>query len=213
MENNYMTETEALAQYEPMVHYLVKKCNCGTNAIVAHDDLVQEGRIAILIALKNYDDSKGTSLTTWIYNNIQYAIYSYQKKNASAFTGGNYLYDAMNKAGDDIDGLIDFGISKKTALSALYLKNQCAELQSCVAEDEDAVEDFKSVDTFPWRKFLTNDEVSVVSSYFGFDNQDRMTFDEIGRVMGKSRKVISHMLNMALVKLRHIPGVETYYFA
>ena len=37
-----------------------------------------------------------------------------------------------------------------------------------------------------------------------------MTMREIGKHLGKSRKAVSYMINKAIVKLRHVPGIEAY---
>ncbi len=211
MKVNGLTVDEALVKYEPMVHRIVS--GASTSVVCTYDDLAQEGRMAIVVAFQNYDPSKGASLTTWMYCMIKDAIAEYQKQNLSILSGGSYLQNVLRKAGQDAttEEIMEFGVSKKTAMAATQLKNSFA------AADYDSLEtylgaedmDHTSLDALDWRSCLTPTEQYVVGNYYGFNGQ-RQTMTEIGKALGKSRKSISYMLNKAIVKIRHIPGIEEY---
>ena len=208
-----ITLEEALRKYEPMVHRFVNTAH--TNHVCSKDDLCQEGRMAIVIAFQNFDPSKGASLTTWTYHMIKDAILEYQKQHLSILSGGAYLQGILRKAGHDasIEEIMEFGVSKKTALAAAYVRDSFStvdydELSTVVGHD--GVES-PSIDSLDWRAYLNEAEQFAVGNYFGFNGR-RMTMSEIGKIMNKSRKSVSYTINKALVKLRHIEGIEMYAF-
>jgi RNA polymerase sigma factor (sigma-70 family) len=217
MENKFVnvvegiTLEEALKKYEPMVHRFVKTAH--TNHVCSKEDLCQEGRMAIVIAFQNFDPSKGASLTTWTYHMIKDAILEYQKQHLSILSGGAYLQGILRKAGQDasIEEIMEFGVSKKTALAAAYIKESFSsvdfeELSTMVGEDGF---EKQALESFDWRSHLTEQEIYAVGNFFGF-NGPRMTMQEIGQAMGRSRKSVSYMINKAIVKLKHVPGIEEY---
>lgn len=208
-----ITLEEALKKYEPMVHRFVNMAN--TNHVCSKDDLCQEGRMAIVIAFQNFDPSKGASLTTWTYHMIKDSILEYQKQHLSVLSGGAYLQGILRKAGYDasIEEIMEFGVSRKTALAATYIKESFStvdydELSTYVGDEGVKT---NNLDSFDWKKHLNKAEIFAISNYYGFEGP-RKTMGEIGRVMGKSRKSVSYMINKALVKLRKVPGIEYYAF-
>lgn len=206
-----VTLDEALKKYEPMVHRFVNSAK--TNHVCSHEDLCQEGRMAIVVAFRHFDPEHGASLTTWMYHMIKSAIIEYQKKHLSVLSGGAYLQNILRKAGQDasVEEIMDFGVSKKTALAASYVKSSYStenydELSSFVGEDCFEASD---VESLPWRKYLNEQEIFAVGNFYGFGGE-KMTMQEIGDHLGKSRKAVSYMINRALVKLRKIEGIEDY---
>lgn len=208
-----ITLEEALKKYEPMVHRFVNTAH--TNHVCSKDDLCQEGRMAIVIAFQNFDPNKGASLTTWTYHMIKDAILEYQKQHLSVLSGGAYLQSVLRKAGHDasVEEIMEYGVSKRTALAASYVKESFStadydELSTLVGDDG-----FEAcaLDSFDWKSYLTEAEIFAVGNFYGF-NGDRMTMQEIGEKLGKSRKSVSYMINKALNKLKRVPGIEEYAF-
>ena len=208
-----ITLEEALKKYEPMVHRFVNSAH--TNCVCSKEDLIQEGSMAIVVAFRNYDPSKGASLTTWTYHMIKDAIIEYQKQHLSVLSGGAYLQGILRKAGQDasVEEIMEFGVSKKTALAAAYVKDSFSVVDydelSTVIGDSDVRHNM--FETFDWEQYLTEPEIYAVGNFFGF-NGHRMTMREIGEKMGKSRKAVSYMINRALVKLKHVDGIADYMF-
>ena len=207
-----ITVDEALQKYEPMVHRFVNAAR--TNHVCSYEDLVQEGRLAIVVAFQNYDPDKGASLTTWTYHMIKDSIAEYQKQHLSILSGGSYLQSILRKAGKDatIEEIMEYGISKKTAMAATYIKDSFStadyeELATVIGDDGLKT----NLDSLDWQKYLTKSEVFAVENFFGF-NGDRMTMAQIGDKIGKSRKGVSYLLNKAINKLKRIPGIEEYAF-
>ena len=208
-----ITLEEALKKYEPMVHRFVNTAH--TNHVCGKEDLIQEGRMAIVIAFQNYDPTKKATLTTWVYHMIKDAILEYQKQHLSILSGGAYLQSILRKAGHDasIEEIMEFGVSKKTALAATYIRESFStvdydELATMVGDDD---VEHNALESFNWKDYLTEPEIFAVGNYFGF-NGGRMTMGEIGERMGRSRKSVSYLINKALVKLRKVDGVEDFAF-
>lgn len=208
-----ITLEEALKKYEPMVHRFVNTAH--TNHVCSKEDLCQEGRMAIVIAFQNFDPEKGASLTTWTYHMIKDAILEYQKQHLSILSGGAYLQSILRKAGKDasVEEIMEYGVSKQTALAAHYVKDSFStadydELATMVGDDG---LETRALDAFNWQAYLTETEIFAVGNFYGF-NGPRMTMQEIGDKLGKSRKAVSYMINKALVKLKKAPGIEEYAF-
>ena len=64
-----------LKQYERLVHKLARKF-AFTAASSTHDDLVQEGNIGLLNAMRTFDPLQGTKFITWAYYHIRGSITS-----------------------------------------------------------------------------------------------------------------------------------------
>jgi RNA polymerase sigma factor (sigma-70 family) len=204
---------ELLTKYESMVHGLVRKAT--TSAVCGYEDLCQEGRMAIINAYQTYDDNKGASFDTWVYNNIKNALLEYQKNNLGFLSGGEYLYAAIKKAGKNasVEDLMKLGLSRKTAAASFYFMLQPATYgEAFNMIDRKAAAQLKEIESFgsDYRKYLTEKEIFAIEHYFGLDNQDFLTMEDIGKILGKSRKAVSYLINQAIVKLRHVQGIEEY---
>jgi RNA polymerase sigma factor (sigma-70 family) len=68
-------EIEIVNKYERLVHKLARKFAFTANTFT-HEDLVQEGRIGLLQALRTYDPLQGTKFITWAYYHVRGAITS-----------------------------------------------------------------------------------------------------------------------------------------
>jgi RNA polymerase sigma factor (sigma-70 family) len=202
-----------LDQYDKMVHKFVREA--ATNAVCDPEDLYQEGRLAIIKAYDSYDDSKEASFNTWAYHCVKDAILEYQKQHLGFLSGGAYLYGAMKKAGKDatIEDLMELGLSKKTALVSTYFNMKPAQYGECFnMADPKQKAQLEELETFKldYRKYLTEKEIFAIEHYFGLRYADAITMEEIGKHLGKSRKAVSYLINQAIVKLRHINGIEMY---
>ncbi len=66
---------EILEKYNRLLHKLARKFSF-TAPSHQHEDLVQEGRIGIINAIKTYEDDRGASFMTWAYYHIRGAVVS-----------------------------------------------------------------------------------------------------------------------------------------
>ena len=206
-----------LDQYENLIHKFVGEAirKSATNAVCDPEDLYQEARMAIIQAYDSYDDEKGASFNTHIYNRVKYAILEYQKHNLGFLSGGEYLYQAMKKAGPDatIEDLMELGLSKETALVSTYFKLKPCQYGECFNRaDRKAREQLEEIEKhmFDYKKYLTEKEIFAIEHRFGLGYCDVLTMEEIGKHLGKSRKAVSYLINQAIVKLRHADGIEEF---
>lgn len=219
MENKIidgLTLEDALVQFEPMVHRLVNSAK--TNYVCNYEDMVQEGRVAIIEAFNNYDSDKGASLTTWVYRYISGAILDYQKANLSILSGGHYLQDALRKTGPNatVEDLLALGYTKSTAIASTYINESYTgadydQIKDFI-EDPHRMEDNLALGFFDWRKYLTEKEATVLSYIYGFDGCEPLPQTEIARKMGLNRKTIKSTIDRAINKLRHCPEIGDYAF-
>ena len=207
-----MSLEQALEKYEPMIHRFLKSAK--TNTACTYEDLCQEGRMAIITAYKTYDPSKGASFTTWAYHMIRDSLIEYQKQNLSLLSGGQYLHNVLKKAGEDatVEQIMSFGVSEKTARQAQILKNSYStapleDLVNYISCEEDVTETVEHLD---WRSVLDPLEQKIISDLFGFDGP-RKSLQDIAKDLHISRKSASYHKEIALSKLRHMPGIEAYF--
>lgn len=71
---------ETLEKYDALVHRLARKFS-GVAPQLSHEDLVQEGRIGLLKAMKTYDPTYNTRFITWAYYQIMGQITRCQRFN------------------------------------------------------------------------------------------------------------------------------------
>jgi len=206
-----LTLEQAVEKYEPMVHHFVN--SAFTNYVCNKEDLIQEGKLAIVVAFKNFDPEKGASLTTWTYHMVRDAILEYQKHHLSILSGGHHLLSILKKAGEDasVEEIMDFGVSYQTAVAATYIKGSTVTTEYNDIAALIGAEDVESnlLNAIDYKAHLDANEAYTIFHFFGFDGQ-RMSLKEIGEVLGKSQRAVSYMLNKALNKLRRIPGIEDY---
>lgn len=75
-----MKDTEILNQYEPLIHKIAYQFKTVAPQL-SHEDLVQEGKIGLLLAISTYDPSYNTKFFTWAYYKVLGAITSCRKFN------------------------------------------------------------------------------------------------------------------------------------
>lgn len=226
IEKNYIGGTdveitdEIVAGYVNMVHKLMQKIPC--NTVCNKEDLFQEGVLSIVEGLIKYDPYKGASLNTWMYHCISDRLADFCSKNFSHLSGGKYFYRAVKKwqAANDtfelptIKQLQETGVSAKTATALEYYWKQPSmygpqlnmvdrETKKRFSEVEGLLPDLSQV--------LTSDENFAIQYYFGFHGYS-LTMREIGQHLNKSRKAVSYLINKALVKIKHEPEIEAYFF-
>ena len=210
-----MTIDDAVQKYERMVYKVVNSAN--TNAVCNAEDLIQEGYMAIVEAFNTYDPEKGTAFSTWVYRYITGAILDYQKIHLNTLAGGAYLQSVMRKAGPDAtpEDLIALGCRKETAYASTYINENFAAADYEALEelicDGDSMFDKMALKLFDWRKHLTEEEVFVLESYYGF-NGESIPQTEIAKVLGKHRRTVGDIIQRALMKLRRNPDVVDYAF-
>lgn len=201
-----------IRQHSGFLHKCVSEAS--TNAVCDYEDLEQEGRMAVVHAYRTFDPEKGP-LNAWVCRCIKDAILDYQKNNLRFLSGGEYLQAAMKKAGPDatIEDIMAQGVSKETALVSTYFNLRPAQYGEALnLIDIKAKHQMEEIEAchLDYKKYLTEKEVFAIEHRFGLGYCDVLTMEEIGKRLGKSKKAVSYLINQALVKLRHVKGIEEY---
>jgi RNA polymerase sporulation-specific sigma factor len=68
-----------LKQYTPLVHKIVNKY-CFMAPRHSREDLVQEGLIGVVKAIRTFDPERGNRFMTWIYPNVRIAVQGAARK-------------------------------------------------------------------------------------------------------------------------------------
>jgi RNA polymerase sporulation-specific sigma factor len=71
--------TSIVNQYTPLVHKIVNKY-AWMSPTHSREDLVQEGLVGIVKALKTFELSRGYRFMTWVYPNVRLAVQSVARK-------------------------------------------------------------------------------------------------------------------------------------
>ena len=71
--------TAIVKQYTPLVHKIVNKY-AWMSPSHSREDLVQEGLMGIVKALRTFDIERGNRLMTWVYPNVRIAVQSAARK-------------------------------------------------------------------------------------------------------------------------------------
>lgn len=218
--NNEYVET-----HQNIVYKIINKYSYYNSALCNKEDFFQEGMLGMAKAFATYDSQKGASLETWITRCVKDSVAEYIKKNSHCFSGGAYLHNARRKLSKELgcditdvttDMLIQYAaVSKKTA-SALSLY----QLDTVSYGPELALIDYKSKQQFnrigslieDLPKYLNPQEIDMITKYFNLDGEGSNTMRGIGESCGKSRKAVSYAINRILFKLKHVPGIEDYWF-
>lgn len=210
-----LTIEEILVKFEPMVHKIVNSAK--TNAVCNTEDMVQEGRIAIIKAFHDYDVDRKNAFSTVAHRYITTAIVDYQKKHLSVLSGGSYLQEMIKKAGPDAtkEDLLAMGLRQNTVHAASYIKDSFTTVEYDALYNTPVIEDDfidrLALEFFNWRQYLDEREIFVVENHFGF-NGEALPSTVIGRSLGVHRKTVINILNRALNKIRHAPDISDYAF-
>ena len=88
--NNEEKELQVIKQFEPAIYKAAH--NATRNNVCCFEDLVQEGRIATLIAYRQFDSNriKGQRLEAYIKRYIRYYMLEYQKNHISSMSHTAY---------------------------------------------------------------------------------------------------------------------------
>lgn len=211
--NQPPTIEDALRQYEGMVKHFVD--SAAKNYVCGEEDLMQEGRMAIINAYNTYNPQKGAAFSTWVYKKVRGSILDYQKKNLYSISGGTYLRQAIRDLGDDVsvDKLMQLGISRKTAV----LYESVSQMVYLQVEDlydlEDTSFNFEHYemlwDIKNWRKYLTEKQIAAFELHFGFNSRgEGITILETAKMLDSSYRGTIKLIKAGITKLREMLEVQ-----
>lgn len=199
------TAEEALIKYEDMIYRLIKQYP--NNPVCNAEDMVQEGRCAIVDAFYTYNPDYQAQLGTWTYRRIKDALSNFFKKNSRCLAGGSSLYQKIKDQES-----CDDEISQR--LKESFVTQNLDDLANMIGDDDVKMQGAGQFEGFDWRKYLTEDEITVIEYKFGFYGGKPMRAKDIGEIMGgRSAKSVEYLWHQALPKLQRIPGIEDFFFA
>ena len=178
-----------IEQNKGIIYKLVNKFYVEKTNSIDKEDLEQEGFIGLITAADKYklDIEKPCKFITyavyWIYQKINRFM---QNKNTNEETSLNTPTgeDEGKELMDYIEG-VDY--SYENVEDKIYNQQLHKDLEVVMEE------------------YNTLKEREVLKLRYGFDNNKRMTFEELGEVYNVSRTMINNIENTALRKIRQAP--------
>ena len=124
-----MCEKQALIDFDLMALKLSRKYSCQGE----FDDLYQMAKISIIEAIRTYDSSKGTKLSTYVFSSIIFNLKNYNAKNKSIIYQPSYALQKAERVDFEVvDSLssdnnfskVDFKLLLEHAMSTLTEKQR-----------------------------------------------------------------------------------------
>lgn len=95
-----LTEEEAIKRYESLIRKFAIKYAHGWSVEI--EDLVQEGRIAVALAVRDYDPSKGAAFITFAYTRIRASMQHCLRDRGRIIRIPGWLQDRPNRNMDEL---------------------------------------------------------------------------------------------------------------
>lgn len=209
------------------------------NCSMDYDDLFQEGIIALIDAIDDYDSSKEHTFSTYATECIKGKIKNYidENKYNSYLSRGTVVkinkYRRLKNEGlnDDeiakrmrfnIDQLNEFVKKYSNISGSLSLdsnpNNDSDESLMNICGDEESINN-KLDDIFrkelleQLKKLLTYKQYQAIYLMFGFGNLGSLTNEETAKIMGTSRQNINKIKNQTIMKLCLHDSIKQFYEA
>lgn len=172
LENDNEAVEELIKNLEPLIYSSIKKYGFNRNV----NDLYQEGCLAILEALKDFDESKGAHFLAYVKLQLKYSFYNMQILKEDLILDKEYFEDG------GVESLIDYIIDEDVNIELDY-------------EDKELREKFlKAIDDlYPREK-----EVILLYYYKG------LSLGEISEVLGISYNTVVNNRNRGIERLRDL---------
>ena len=188
-------------------------------------DLVQAGNLGLITAADRFDETKGFKFISfavwWIRQAIQHFLYTQSdmvrlpSNIVSQKVLINRKIDEYAKNGENIsfnDAAKELGFKNQYLKSALVF-NQMYSIDVPVADTDNTFAelipsedlqyeiDRKALLTKAMQKILSEKEILIITSFYGFDG-DEQTIDQIAHRLGLSRERVRQIMENAVKKLK-----------
>lgn len=214
-------EEKITEQYQALVVSIATKHHFKASHL-SHQDLIQEGNIGLLKAIRKFDPARSVKFITYAHYWIKASITRAIREQATTIRVPNHMYDAISKCEDEENPIQD-----ATRQSDQYFlartKHYLTQYDDCQVTDLRGLEnspDTLDVFTDVHNKFLHEKLTGMVAD-LGFrekevlknrfpleENQKRLTFKELGEELGITDSRAHQIEKEALEKLRFAFAVE-----
>ena len=165
----------------PFVYYCAKSYR---GKGLSDDDLISEGTIGLIEAVKRFDYTKGVRLLTY-----------------SKFWIIRYLQNAVNKRRSENYRIISLDATFDPDGDEASFGDNLADTQNLSVEDE-CENNIKKERLWSAMAGLKPNEREIVVLHYGLQNQEEHSFSEIGAIKGKSRARMQQIEQKAFSRLR-----------
>lgn len=141
-------------------------------------DLISEGNLGLITAAKNFNPSFGTKFITYADRWIRQAISEYVK---------NYNLET------ELSGVEDYVFENE--LDSDQIDDEFEDRVLNIQSREDAINELMTC--------LNKRENEVLTAYFGLNNREQKTLDEIGKSMGLTQERARQIKDKGIEKLQY----------
>ncbi len=170
--------TELIVKYTPLLRKVVAPFNI---AGADRDDLLQEATLALIKAVKNYDDTKGQAFSTFLYavarQRIIDTLRAAHAQSQQPLNGAMYMEDLQQDASSKKQ--LELVEPKENVLEVYIQKEESKNIRKIIEE------------------FLTAREVQVLYEYL-----DGKSYFEIAEKLAISSKTVDNTLTRIKKKIR-----------
>lgn len=192
------SEAEAVVQYKPFVLKTAKRFAASG---VPYEDLIQEGLMAVVLALRTWREDGGANFLTWIRRPVYYAMLRLARAQKRA--GGSL------RGGSSGDSRVKSGVR----LVSLDSEGQDGKGNRSFSSSEEHVSLHEAVGTFeepadPFARSLLPDMVSGLSvrerQVIRLRFERGLSHEEAGKRMGVSRELARQIEKKAMSRLKDL---------
>lgn len=141
-------------------------------------DLISEGNLGLITAAKNFNPSFGTKFITYADRWIRQSIAEYVK---------NYNLDT------ELSGVDDYVFENE--VDPDLIDDEFEDRVHSIQSREDAVDELMTC--------LSKRENEVLTAYFGLNNTEQQTLEEIGKTMGLTQERVRQIKDKGIEKLQY----------
>ncbi len=225
-------EEKIIKELLPLVKVIAMDLKNNLPHNVEIDDLIQEGMLALVSAIRKYDPTRGISIQSYVVKRIKGAMYDYLRridwmprnlrKNIKEVEKAVYELElALGRfpTVEEISTYTGLTVSEVKRAQDEMVRRQLLMLDEYLYEEESFVDQLKSEDE-PFKRArreilleeltqaiskLDPKEQLVISLRFEQD----LSLKEIGLIIGTSESRVSQILSSALIKIKNsMVGVE-----
>lgn len=222
---------EVVKKYIPLVKYIASRVLIGKNKYIEYEDLVSNGMIGLMDALKKFDESKGMQFSTYASIRIKGAMIDELRKNSPISKGAMDKLNRYNEAVEklqkalireptnlEISDFLGMNIQEIGKIENYVNYLAVVSLEDLIfSEDDDMTLSSTVVDDAspsPEKSLEEKEQLEYLTSAIEMLNEkdrlvlslyyyERLTLKEIGKVLEVSESRVCQIHSRALVHLRN----------